>query len=131
MEIRAAENFCDPREGDRELRQRSRGDRGRPGPLGWRWYRRVYGLDNVQAGEMVEFENGVRGICRCQSQIGDAAQALQRDGLIDYRRGTMQILNRRGLEEASCECYAAIKESFNDSLIPFPHAVFETTYGRQ
>jgi hypothetical protein len=72
MEIRAAENFCDPREGDRELRQRSRGDRGRPGPLGWRWYRRVYGLDNVQAGEMVEFENGVRGICRCQSQIGDA-----------------------------------------------------------
>jgi hypothetical protein len=50
-----------------------------------------------------------------------AAQALQREGLIDYRRGRMQILNRRGLEEASCECYAAIKESF--SLIPFPHAV--------
>ncbi|MDB5643495.1 MAG: synthase subunit alpha, partial [Hyphomicrobiales bacterium] len=23
---------------------------------------RVYGLDNVQAGEMVEFENGVRGM---------------------------------------------------------------------
>lgn len=37
-----------------------------------------------------------------------AAGMLQRAGLIKYRRGEVKIENRRELEEASCECYAAI-----------------------
>jgi len=37
-----------------------------------------------------------------------AAQALQDQGLIAYRRGTISIQNRRGLEAAACECYAAM-----------------------
>jgi len=35
-----------------------------------------------------------------------AAQALQTAGLISYRRGKIQIVDRAGLEKASCECYA-------------------------
>lgn len=35
-----------------------------------------------------------------------AAGALQRAGLISYRRGRIQVVNRAGLEAASCECYA-------------------------
>ena len=31
---------------------------------------RVYGLDNVQAGELVEFENGVRGMTALGGVIG-------------------------------------------------------------
>ena len=45
-----------------------------------------------------------------------AAQALQREGLIDYHRGLMQILDRPGVEKASCECYAIVKKRFDDFL---------------
>jgi CRP-like cAMP-binding protein len=38
------------------------------------------------------------------------AAALQKAGLIHYRRGCMKILNRRQLELASCECYETVKE---------------------
>lgn len=34
-----------------------------------------------------------------------AAGALQRAGLISYRRGRIQVVDRAGLEEAACECY--------------------------
>lgn len=44
------------------------------------------------------------------------AGAFQQAGLIRYNRGLMSILNRAGLEDASCECYAAVKEQF-DSLL--------------
>ena len=38
-----------------------------------------------------------------------AAGILQRGGLIENGRGTLTILNRRGLEGAACECYVAMK----------------------
>jgi CRP-like cAMP-binding protein len=37
--------------------------------------------------------------------VSVAAGALQRAGLIRYSRGNMTILNRKGLESATCECY--------------------------
>jgi CRP-like cAMP-binding protein len=39
-----------------------------------------------------------------------AAAALQRAGLITYRRGIVSITNRDGLEETTCECYGAIRD---------------------
>lgn len=39
-----------------------------------------------------------------------AAAALQRSGLITYRRGILSITDRDGLEEAACECYGAIRD---------------------
>lgn len=36
-----------------------------------------------------------------------AAGALQRSGLIAYRRGELTVLDRCGLEGAACSCYAA------------------------
>jgi CRP-like cAMP-binding protein len=41
-----------------------------------------------------------------------AASNLQDAGLITYARGVVRILDRTGLEEAACECYAAMIESF-------------------
>jgi CRP-like cAMP-binding protein len=35
------------------------------------------------------------------------AGALQRAGLITYKRGRVVIVNRKGLEKAACECYRA------------------------
>jgi hypothetical protein len=37
--------------------------------------------------------------------VTGVAGGLQRKGLIDYSRGRLKILDRRGLEKASCECY--------------------------
>ncbi|TMQ33061.1 MAG: Crp/Fnr family transcriptional regulator [Planctomycetota bacterium] len=37
------------------------------------------------------------------------AGTLQRAGLIAYRRGAMRIIDREGLEAASCECYEIAK----------------------
>jgi Mn-dependent DtxR family transcriptional regulator len=41
-----------------------------------------------------------------------AVGALQRAGLIDYGHRRMVILDRAGLEAASCECYAVTKRRF-------------------
>lgn len=45
-----------------------------------------------------------------------AAGALQRAGLIRYSRGTVTILDRRGLERLSCECYGVSKREFDRLL---------------
>jgi CRP-like cAMP-binding protein len=37
------------------------------------------------------------------------AGTLQRAGFITYRRGVLRVLDREGLEAASCECYHAMK----------------------
>lgn len=44
--------------------------------------------------------------------VTTAAAALQAKGLIAYSRGTITVLNRVGLEEASCECYAASRDIY-------------------
>lgn len=41
-----------------------------------------------------------------------AVGALQRAGLIEHRKGMVRVLDRPGLEAASCECYAAIQARF-------------------
>ena len=60
-----------------------------------------------------------------------AAQSLQMKGLIDYRRGKIQVLDRPGLEKASCECYAIVKERFDAFLTPPLTAVQGDTKGRR
>jgi CRP-like cAMP-binding protein len=44
-----------------------------------------------------------------------AAGQLKLQKLIDYRRGTINILDRRGLEGCACECYGVIKSYLEDS----------------
>lgn len=41
------------------------------------------------------------------------ARSLQDAGLIRYTHARMSILDRRGLEAASCECYATVKAEFD------------------
>jgi hypothetical protein len=41
------------------------------------------------------------------------AGTLQKAGLIHYRHGRMTILDRESLEDASCECYATVKDQFD------------------
>jgi hypothetical protein len=48
--------------------------------------------------------------------VTKAAGALQRGRLISYRRGQITILDRDGLEAASCGCYQAMKETYDSIL---------------
>lgn len=41
-----------------------------------------------------------------------AMGALQRSGLITYRRGIVTVTDRPGLEAAACECYGIIERAF-------------------
>jgi CRP-like cAMP-binding protein len=60
-----------------------------------------------------------------------AAQSLQTAGLISYRRGRISVHDRPGLEKASCECYAIVKERFDAFLTPPSTAVQGNTKGRR
>jgi CRP-like cAMP-binding protein len=42
-----------------------------------------------------------------------AARALQHRKLIEYSRGSIRILDGRGLEAAACECYRIVKDMHN------------------
>jgi CRP-like cAMP-binding protein len=60
-----------------------------------------------------------------------AAQTMQAANLIGYRRGTIQVANRLGLEKRACECYAMVLARFNAFLKPPPTAVQNHIGGRR
>jgi CRP-like cAMP-binding protein len=62
-----------------------------------------------------EFWAEMLGVSR--PAVNRVARALQEAGLISYGRGMIEIENRRGLEKVSCECYAIVRNHF-DQLLP-------------
>jgi len=61
--------------------------------------------------EFMAFMLGTR-----RAGVTEAAGRLQDAGLIRYRRGRVTVLDRRGLEAASCECYPIVKKEFDHLL---------------
>jgi CRP-like cAMP-binding protein len=47
-----------------------------------------------------------------RATITVTAGALQSAGLITYKHGRVKVMDRTGLEEAACECYAVIRDAF-------------------
>lgn len=43
-----------------------------------------------------------------RTTVTQHAAKLREDGIIDYRRGRIEVLDRARLETAACECYAAV-----------------------
>jgi CRP-like cAMP-binding protein len=50
-----------------------------------------------------------------RSTVSLAASVLQKNGIIEYVRGAVKIVNRRKLERSACECYGVIQQ-FEDDL---------------
>jgi hypothetical protein len=57
-----------------------------------------------------------------RESVTQAATKLQRQGVIEYRRGHISVMNRPKLERLSCECYAVVKKE-TDRLSPGQHPV--------
>ena len=62
-----------------------------------------------------EFISHMLGVPR--TSVTMIAGALQKEGLIKYSRGRITLLDRRGLEAASCECYRRVREGISELLI--------------
>jgi len=74
-----------------------------------------------------DFLAGIMGANR--KSVTLAAQKMQNAGLISYRRGSMQVVDRPGLEKTSCECYQTVKVRFDAFLNP-PATAFGEPGGR-
>jgi CRP-like cAMP-binding protein len=69
--------------------------------------------DRVESDEFPltqEFLSQMLGVRRASVTV--AANALQQNGLISYRRGSITVTDRKGLEAAACECYAIITREY-------------------
>jgi CRP-like cAMP-binding protein len=64
-----------------------------------------------------EFLADMLGVQR--TTVTAVAGSLQAKGLIRYRRGVVDILDRAGLEAITCECYAAVRRGY-ERLLPLP-----------
>ncbi len=67
----------------------------------------------VMTQELIANMLGVR-----REGVTDAAGKLQRQGVIEYSRGHITVLDRPQLEKLSCECYAVVKKE-SDRLLPY------------
>jgi CRP-like cAMP-binding protein len=72
-------------------------------------------VDNGTIDLTQEFLAHMLGVQR--SSVSFTANALQKTGLIQYSRGRIQILDRKGVEQAACECYAVVKREM-DKVAP-------------
>ena len=73
---------------------------------------RLRGNDLVMTQELIANMLGVR-----REGVTEAALKLQTVGLIRYARGHISVLDRNGLEQRTCECYAVVKKEY-DRLLP-------------
>ena len=73
---------------------------------------RLHGSELVMTQEMIANMLGVR-----REGVTEGAHKLQQAGLIRYVRGHITVLDRKGLERRTCECYAVVKREY-DRLLP-------------
>ena len=76
-------------------------------------------IDSSTVALTQEFLADMLGVQRTTVTV--VARALQAAGLIRYRRGVVDIMDRAGLEAIACECYGAVRRNYQRLLPdPFP-----------
>ncbi len=76
---------------------------------------RVPQVELVMTQELIANTLGVR-----RESVTDVAVKLQQAGVIRYRRGHISVLDRAGLEQRTCECYAVVKNDLQRLLASGP-----------
>ena len=81
-----------------------------------RWL--LLSLDRLPANELVMTQELIANMLGVRREgVTEAAGKLQADGLIEYSRGKITVLDREHLEARVCECYAVVKKEY-DRLLP-------------
>jgi CRP-like cAMP-binding protein len=78
---------------------------------------RLHGDELVMTQELISNMLGVR-----REGVTESALKLQNAGLIRYSRGRITVIDRIGIEQRSCECYAVVRKEY-DRLLPDIQAV--------
>jgi CRP-like cAMP-binding protein len=79
--------------------------------------RLLFSLDRLPNDSLIMTQELIANMLGVRREgVTAAAGNLQRAGLIRYSRGRIDILDRDGLEDAVCECYAVVKLEFNRLL---------------
>jgi CRP-like cAMP-binding protein len=82
-----------------------------------RWL--LLSLDRLPANELVMTQQLIANMLGVRREgVTAAAGRLQADGLIDYSRGRISVLDRPNLEGRACECYAVVKREYDRLLSP-------------
>jgi CRP-like cAMP-binding protein len=76
---------------------------------------RVYRDEIPLTHEFLAIMLGVR-----RAGVSEVLRSLKQDELIDSHRGIITILDRKGLEGASCECYRAVTDEYGRLFARFP-----------
>jgi len=80
-----------------------------------RWL--LLSLDRLSSNELAMTQELIANMLGVRREgVTEAAGNLQRDKLIRYTRGRISVLNRPGLENRACECYAVVKKEFDRLL---------------
>jgi len=81
-----------------------------------RWL--LLSLDRIRSEELMMTRDLIANMLGVRREgVSDAAMSLQKAGLIQYKRGHITVLDRKGLEKRTCECYAVVKREY-DRLLP-------------
>lgn len=84
-----------------------------------RWL--LLSLDRLASDELTMTQELIANMLGVRREgVTEAAGRLQRDGIINYTRGHITVVDRPKLEERSCECYKVVKAEF-DRLLPALH----------
>ena len=74
-----------------------------------RWL--LLSLDRLRGNELVMTQELIANMLGVRREgVTEAALKLQASGMIRYSRGRIKVLDRRGLEARTCECYAVVKK---------------------
>ena len=81
-----------------------------------RWL--LLSLDRLQGNELIMTQELIANMLGVRREgVTEGALKLQKAGLIQYARGRIEVLDRAGIEQRSCECYAVVKNEY-DRLLP-------------
>ena len=86
-----------------------------------RWL--LLSLDRLASDELTMTQELIANMLGVRREgVTEAAGRLQRDGVINYTRGHITVIDRPKLEKRSCECYQVVKAEF-DRLLPALHGI--------
>ena len=76
-----------------------------------RWI--LMSLDRLASNELTMTQELIANMLGVRREgVTEAAGKLQREGIIEYSRGRIRVLDRKRLETTTCECYAVVRKEF-------------------